>query len=92
VRKVRAQLELDLAKGIKKDKKGSYTYINWKREVQESVHSLASNIGRLLTTDKEKAEVFNKVLPDSSLATVLHAALEWTVWKVGTGKAVLVLL
>jgi len=39
VRKVKAQLELDLARGAKKNKKGFYRYINQKREVQESIRS-----------------------------------------------------
>ena len=52
----KAQLELDLARGTKKDKKG---YINWKRKDQGGVLSPVNNIGRIVTTDKEKAEVFN---------------------------------
>lgn len=45
VRNAKAQLELILARGAKKDKKGFYRYINWKRKVQEDVSPLLSNTG-----------------------------------------------
>jgi len=48
------QLELDLARGAVKDKKGFYSYVNWKRKVQEGVPSLVSNRGRLLTMDRKR--------------------------------------
>jgi len=65
-----------------------YWYINWKRKVQEGLPSLVSNKGRLVTTDKEKAEVFNSFLPQSSLSAALHTALEQQmVWDVETGRA-----
>lgn len=40
------------------------------------VHLLASDQGRLVTADKEKAEVLNNFLPQSSLVAALHAALD----------------
>jgi len=40
-----------LEKGVKKNKKGFYVYINWKRKVQEGVPSLVSSTGRLVTMD-----------------------------------------
>jgi len=43
VRKAKIQLELDLAKGTKKDMKGFYRCINWKRKAQEGTPSLMSN-------------------------------------------------
>jgi len=51
VRKAKAQLELDLARGAKKDKKGFYGYINWKRKVQEGISPLVSNTDSRVTTD-----------------------------------------
>ena len=55
MRKAKARMELDLARGTKKDKKGFYGYSNWERKVQEGVVPLMSNKARLVTTDKEKA-------------------------------------
>ena len=46
-------------KGSKKNKKGFYRYVNQKRKAQDVVPLLVSNKGRLVTVDKEKAEVFN---------------------------------
>lgn len=40
------------------------------------VHLLASDRGRLVTADKEKAEVLNNSLPQSSLVAALHAAFD----------------
>jgi len=37
VRKAKARLELDLARGTKKDKKGFYGYISWKKKVQKGI-------------------------------------------------------
>ena len=68
MRKDKAQLELHLARGTKKDKKGFYGYSNWERKVQEGVVPLMSNKARLVTTDKEKAGVLNffaSVFPDN---------------------------
>lgn len=83
----KAQLELDLARGANKDKKGFCRYINWKRKDQGGVLSTVNNKGRIVTADKEKAEVFNNFLPQSLLVTALQICLEWLVWKVGTGGA-----
>jgi len=49
IRKTKAQLELDLARSIKKDKKGFYKYINWKWKVQGGLASLVRNTGRQQT-------------------------------------------
>ena len=46
-----------MAKGAKKNNKGFYKYLNQKRRVQESVPPLVSDTGKLVTNDKEKAEV-----------------------------------
>lgn len=52
------------------------------------VHLLASDQGRLVTADKEKAEmILNNFLPQSLLATALHTALKQMVQKMRTGGA-----
>ncbi|KFQ06524.1 hypothetical protein N330_02323, partial [Leptosomus discolor] len=58
VRKAKAQLELNLARDAKNNKKGFYRYVNQKRKVKESVPPLMSKTGKLVTTD-EKTEVLN---------------------------------
>jgi len=54
------QLELNLARGDKNNKKGFYRYVSQKRKVKESIFPLMSKTGKLVTTDEEKAEVLNK--------------------------------
>ncbi|KAK4819764.1 hypothetical protein QYF61_011364 [Mycteria americana] len=71
VRKAKAQLELNLTRGAKNNKKGFYRYINPKRKVKESIPALMNKNGNLASTDKEKAEVLNNFLLQSSLATAL---------------------
>ena len=72
VRKANAQLELNLARDDRKNKKGFYRQ---KRKFQEGIPPLpVSDTGKLVTTDKEKAEVINNFLPWSSLLTAYHTA------------------
>ncbi|PKU34089.1 rna-directed dna polymerase from mobile element jockey-like [Limosa lapponica baueri] len=59
VRKAKAQLELNSARDVKKNKKGFYRYINQKRKVKGNVPPVMSNSGELVSTDEEKAEVLN---------------------------------
>ena len=59
IRKVKAQLELNLAAGVKRNKKLFYTYINSKRRTSENLHCLLDEAGNVITEDKEKAEVLN---------------------------------
>ncbi|KFR08823.1 hypothetical protein N306_10297, partial [Opisthocomus hoazin] len=59
VRKVKAQLELNLARDAKNNKKGFYRYVSQKKKVKESVPRLMSKTGKLVTADEEKAEVLN---------------------------------
>ncbi|KFZ67747.1 hypothetical protein N338_13227, partial [Podiceps cristatus] len=58
VRKAKAWLELTLARDAK-NSKGSYKYVSQKRKVKESVPTLMSKAGKLVTKDEEKAEVLN---------------------------------
>lgn len=60
------------------------------RKVQEVVHLLVSNTGRLVRVEKEKAELLNNFfffLPQSSLETALYTTINWMCQKVGTGGA-----
>ncbi|KFQ61370.1 hypothetical protein N334_04214, partial [Pelecanus crispus] len=59
VRKAKVQLELNLARDVKNNKKGFYRYVNQKRKVKESVPPLMNKNGDLVSTDKGKAEVLN---------------------------------
>jgi len=59
VRRTKAQLELNLARDAKNNKKGFYKYISQKRKVEERVPPMMSKTGQLVTMDEEKAEVLN---------------------------------
>ncbi|GAB0203576.1 mitochondrial enolase superfamily member 1 [Grus japonensis] len=58
IRKAKAQLELNLARGVKNNQ-GFFRNIGQQRKIKETVHSRMSKIGDLTTTDMEKAEVLN---------------------------------
>ncbi|PKU39791.1 rna-directed dna polymerase from mobile element jockey-like [Limosa lapponica baueri] len=53
------ELELNLARDAKNNKKGFYRYVIQKRKVKESVYPLMNPTDKLVTTDEEKAEVSN---------------------------------
>ena len=59
IRKAKAQLELNLAAGVKGNNKLFYKYINSKRRTRENFHSLQDEAANVTTEDKEKAEVLN---------------------------------
>ena len=59
VRKARALLELNLARGIKGNTKGIYRYVSDKRKTREIVGPRQKETGDLVTQDMEKAEVVN---------------------------------
>ena len=60
IRKVKAQLELNFAIGVKENKGFFfYKYINSKRRAKENLHPLLDAAGNVTTEDKEKAEVLN---------------------------------
>ena len=59
IRKAKAQLELNLAAGVKGNKKLFYKLINSKRRTRENLHSLLDETRNVTTEDKEKADVLN---------------------------------
>ncbi|KFU97058.1 hypothetical protein N339_06908, partial [Pterocles gutturalis] len=59
VRKAKAQLELNMARDAKNNKKGFCGYVNQKRKVKESVPALMSKAAKLATTNEEEGEVLN---------------------------------
>jgi len=61
VRKVKAQLELNLARDTKINKKGFCRYVSQKRKVKKSLLPMMNKTGKLVTTDK-KAGILNNFL------------------------------
>ncbi|KAK4807184.1 hypothetical protein QYF61_024304 [Mycteria americana] len=59
VRKAKAQMELNLARDVKGNKKSFYRYVGDKRKTRENVGPLRKETGDLVTWDMEKAEVLN---------------------------------
>jgi len=55
------QLELNLERDAKNNKKGFYRYVSQKRKVKESMFPLMSKTGKLVTTDEYKAEVLKNI-------------------------------
>ena len=61
-RKARASLELNLASGVKDNRKGFFKYTADKTNTRGSVGSLMSEVGTLMTEDTEKADLLNAFL------------------------------
>ncbi|KFO74885.1 hypothetical protein N303_15516, partial [Cuculus canorus] len=61
VRKAKGQLELNLAREVKTNKKGFYRYVNQKRKAKESITALMAGNYDLVSTDEEKTEVLNNI-------------------------------
>ncbi|KFQ44814.1 hypothetical protein N333_11559, partial [Nestor notabilis] len=59
VRKAKAQLELNLSRDVKNNRKGFYRYVANKRQTRDNVGPLRKLSGELATLDLEKAEVLN---------------------------------
>ncbi|XP_068785519.1 uncharacterized protein [Struthio camelus] len=55
----KAQLELNLARDVKDNKKAFFKYIRSKRKTRENVGPLLNGAGALVTKDTEKAELLN---------------------------------
>jgi len=58
-RKAKVHLELNLARGVKNNKKGFFNYISSKRKARDNVGPLLYEAGVLLKADAEKAELLN---------------------------------
>lgn len=52
-------MELNLARGVKGNKKGFYKYINSKRKSRENMGQLLNGAGELVARDMEKAKVLS---------------------------------
>ena len=55
IRKAKAQMELNLARDVKNNKKGFYRYIGWRRQTKESVPLLINENRELASSDMEKS-------------------------------------
>ncbi|CAM4609133.1 unnamed protein product [Caretta caretta] len=90
IRKAKAQLELQLARDVKGNKKSFYRYVNNKKKVRDSVGPLLNEGGNLVTEDVEKAEVltvfFASAFTDQGSSQT--AALGSTAWGRGEQPSV----
>ncbi|CAM4689446.1 unnamed protein product [Lepidochelys kempii] len=59
IRRAKSQLELQLARDVKSNKKGFFRYVGNKKKAKESVGPLMNEGGNLVTEDVEKANVLN---------------------------------
>ncbi|KGL96755.1 hypothetical protein N301_11125, partial [Charadrius vociferus] len=59
VRQAKAQLELNLSRDIKTNKKSFYKYVSKKRKTREAVGPLQKETEELVTRDRDRAEVLN---------------------------------
>ena len=60
IRKAKVQMELNLARDVKDNKKGFYGYIRRRRQAKESVPPLMKGNGDLASSGIEKAKVLNE--------------------------------
>ncbi|KFV00708.1 hypothetical protein N339_06110, partial [Pterocles gutturalis] len=60
IRKAKVQMELNLVKDVKNNKKGFYRYISRGRQAKESVPPLINEKGELASSDMQKTETLNK--------------------------------
>ena len=61
VRKAKAQLEVNLARCAKDNKKGFYRYVSQKGRIKGGVPFPMNKTRKQETTDEEKAEVLNNI-------------------------------
>ena len=59
VRKAKVHLELNLARGMKSNKKGFYRFMSSKIKTMENVGPLLNGTGDLVLKDMEKSEVLS---------------------------------
>ncbi|KAK4826301.1 hypothetical protein QYF61_007148 [Mycteria americana] len=59
IRRAKTELELNLAAGVKDNKKHFFKYISSKRRAKENLQPLVDGGGKTVTKDEEKAEVLN---------------------------------
>mgnify|MGYP001851525230 CR=1 FL=1 len=78
IRKAKAQMELNLARDVKDNKKGFYRYIGRRRQAKESVPPLMKGSRKLASSDIEKAEVLSECLPQSSWVVRLPVSARTT--------------
>ena len=57
---IKLQMELNLARDVKDNKKGFYRYIGRRRRAKETVPTLVKGYGELASSDIEKAEVLSE--------------------------------
>jgi len=62
VRKAKVQLDLKLAREVKDNKKGFFSYISSKWKTRENVGLLLNEVGALVTEDTEKVELLNAAI------------------------------
>lgn len=86
MKEIRAQLELNLTKAIKDNKKGVCKYINNKRKRKDNIGLLLNEGRTLATEDVEKAELLNtafalvftgKISPQGSLTQEIRVKEYW---------------
>ncbi|KAK4829028.1 hypothetical protein QYF61_001803 [Mycteria americana] len=89
VRKAKAQMELNLARDNKDNKKGFYKYVGDKRKTRENVGPLLNKTGDLFMQDMEKAEVLMTTFASDfiSKASLQECQAPETRGRVGARKA-----
>ena len=60
IRKAKAQMELNLARDVKNNKKVFFRYTEQERQAKESVPPLINQKGELTSSNMEEAEVLNE--------------------------------
>ncbi|KAG6935691.1 hypothetical protein G0U57_014642, partial [Chelydra serpentina] len=90
IRKAKSQLELQLARDVKSNKKSFYRYVSNKEEARKSVGPLLNWGGNLVTEDVKKTSVLNAFFASvfTDKVSSQAAALRSTVWGGGDQPSV----
>jgi len=73
------QLELNMARDDKHNKSGFYRYVIQKGKAKITIPTLMSKTGKLVTTDKEKAEILHNFLATIFTVNLFpHLSSQWT--------------